>query len=313
MDVYVEPHLSWRLLTPDDTDELDAFRGQLDALEDSVLTGVAATITDADLLVVTAVGGFDRYESLSAYGIVYLDQVDPLRMYLMGGVHPTHRHMRVGTALLNWQVAQATAWRDDNRPGVPLWLGCYAEVGRPGLERAATKLGFTPERYSFDLQRDLKRPIPLPDVEGITVVPFPAERSDEVRRLHNVCFEDVGSEVSPETWAGRLSGPEFRPGWSFVAKHGDRIVAYAMSGVADAAGDGPQIGWVERFGVHPEFRGRRIATSVLARCLTAMKEAGFTEAGIGIDTPDARRAEHLCSELGWTTRDGVALLTKVVP
>lgn len=313
MDVYLEPHLSWRLLTHDDTDELDAFRGQLDALEESVLTGVAATITDRDLEVVAAVGGFDPYQSMSAYGIVYLADTDPLRMYLVGGVHPTHRHLRIGTALLGWQVARATEWRDENRPGEPLWLGCHAEVGRPGLDRVAARLGFTPERYSFDLQRDLTLPIPLPDVPGIVVEPFADSMSEDVRRLHNQCFKDVGSEVGPELWAERLAGPDFRPDWSFVATDGGRIVGYAMVGVADAADDGSQVGWVERFGVHPDYRGRRIATSVLARCLDAMRRAGFTEAGIGIDTPDGEGAQRLCRELGWTTRDGVALLTKVVP
>lgn len=312
MDVYVEPHLSWRLLTPEDTAELDAFRGQLDALEESVLTGVAATITDHELTVVTAVGGFDRYQSMSAYGIVYLGGTDPLRMYLVGGVHPTHRHMRIGTALLGWQVAQATAWRDDHRPGEPLWLGCYAEVGRPGLDRVAARLGFAPERYSFDLQRDLTKPIPLPVVDGIDVEPFSTDRSDEVRCLHNVCFGDLGSEVSEDVWAERLAGPDFRPGWSFVATDAGNIVGYAMTGVADAPDDGPQVGWVERFGVHPGYRGRGIATAILARCLTAMKDAGYSEAGIGIDTADGEGTKRLCAELGWTTRDGVALLAKVV-
>lgn len=313
MDVYVEPHLSWRLLGPDDAAELDHFRGQLDALEDSVLTGVAAGITDRDLMVVSAVGGFDHYQSMSAYGVVYLAELDPLRMYVMGGVHPTHRHLHIGTALLSWQVTQATAWRDEHRPGVPLWLGCYAEMGRPGLERVATRLGFAAERYSYDLHRDLTRPIPSRPVDGIEFVRFTPDRSDDVRCLHNVCFAGMGKEVPAEVWTDRLEDPDFRPGWSYLAVAGGRVVGYAMSGTAEAEDGRPPVGGIERFGVHPDFRGRHIALELMSRCLGAMRDEGCVEAGIGIDTPDGVGVKRLCAELGWTTRDAVALLTKVVP
>ena len=313
MDAYVEPHLAWRLLGPDDSAELDHFRAQLDALEDSVLSGVAASITQRDLRVAHAVGGYDAYQSLSAYAIAYIADGDPLRMYLMGGVHPTHRHLHIGTALLHWEMTHATAWRDEFRPGQPLWLGCYAELGRPGLERVATNLGFTRERFYYDLQRDLTLPLIVADVDGVELERFAPVHSEPVRQLHNICFRGMGDEVAEDVWAARLDDDDFRPEWSFLARVEDRVVGYAMSGVADTDDDGAPVGWIERFGVHPGHRGHKISLALMGRCLQAMRDAGCREAGIGIDTPDGVGVQRLCAELGWTTRDAVALLAKVVP
>lgn len=313
MDVYVEPHLAWRLLGPDDAADLDHFRSQLDALEDSVLSGVAASITQRDLQVAHAVGGYDAYQSLSAYAAAYIAETDPLRMYLMGGVHPTHRHLHIGTALLHWQVTHAAAWRDEFRPGQPLWLGCYAELGRPGLERVALSLGFSIERYYYDLHRDLTLPVVSPAVEDVQLEAFTPMHSEGVRQLHNLCFNGMGHEVGTDVWAARLHDPDFRPEWSFLASVDGQVVGYAMSGVADTDDDGVPVGWIERFGVHPEHRGHKISLALMGRCLQAMREAGCREAGIGIDTPDGVGVQRLSAELNWTTRDAVALLTKVVP
>ena len=37
MEFYIENHLKWRLLTPDDWDEMLSLRAQLEALDDLVL------------------------------------------------------------------------------------------------------------------------------------------------------------------------------------------------------------------------------------------------------------------------------------
>ncbi|AQP52132.1 GNAT family N-acetyltransferase [Tessaracoccus flavescens] len=311
MEAYVEPHLRWRLLGQEDVAEVENFRSQLEALDNSVLSGMASAIMDTDLLPADgmAVGGWDAYDSLSAFGVSFIASTDPLRIYVMGGVHPVHRHMLVGTSLLRWQVERARHWRDANHPDQPMWLGCYAEIGRPGLERVALKLGFTAERYYYDLHRDLSRPLAVPRSPGIDVAGFRAEDSEAVRVLHNLCFQAIGgSEVLREVWDARLADPAFRPDWSFIARDGDRIIGYAMSAV-DGEENG---GWTERFGVHPDYRRRGILLALLGHCLHAMRASGCTEAGIGIDTPDGLGLSRLAGELDYTTRDAVALLSRVV-
>lgn len=312
MEAFVEPHLRWRLVGPDDGAEVESFRSQLEALDNSVLAGMTSAIIARDVRPVErlAVGGWDAYDSLSAFGAGFLADEEPLRMYLLGGVHPVHRHMLVGSALLKWQVAHAAAWRDEAYPGQPLWLGCYAEIGRPGLEGLARKQGFEPERFYYDLHRDLTEPLRVPDAPGITIDVFADADAEEVRRLHNQCFRPIGgSEVGEAAWNDHLMEPAFQHGWSFVARDGDRIVGYAMSVADDAE---PKGGWTERFGVHPDYRRRGISIALLGSCLRAMRASGCTQAGIGIDTPDGLGLRRLTGELGYATRDAVALLSKVV-
>ena len=124
MDLYIEPHLRWRLLQSGDAEALAALRTQLEALDNSVLTGLGAEFTGQDTHVpaALAVGGWDPYDSLSAYGLAYQPDESVLKLHLLGGVHPVHRHMSVGSSLLRWQVERSIAWRDEVHPGQDLTL-----------------------------------------------------------------------------------------------------------------------------------------------------------------------------------------------
>ncbi|NHB86026.1 GNAT family N-acetyltransferase [Tessaracoccus sp. HDW20] len=149
----------------------------------------------------------------------------------------------------------------------------------------------------------------MPEADGITIEAFRPDDAEAVRELHNLCFTPFGgAEVSAAEWHAHLEEASFRPGWSFVARDGDRIVGYEMSVLED----GTSIGWTERFGVHPDHRGRGISLALLGNCLAAMRDSGCTEAGIGIDTPDGLALSRLSSVLGYRQRDAVALLSRVV-
>ncbi len=308
------PHLRWRLLTADDEEELEQLRDQLALLDTSVLSGLSADAeTGASLREDgLAIGGWDDYDTLTAYGALHLGSTDPLRLYLFGGVLPAHRHKGIGTSVLRWQLAVGSAWRDRHHPGVPLRLSCHAELGRKGLLRAAELHGFAAERYYYDLVRRLDRAPLVRDVPGVTVVPFTAEHSEEVRQLHNLCFKPIGGgEVAAEEWARRTGSAEFRADWSFVALVDGAVAGYAMN-AEDVADDGGPAGWTERFGVHPEHRRRGVALALLSHSLRAMHDAGCAEAGIGVDTPDGLAMSRLVADLGYATRDAVGLLTKIV-
>ncbi|MDO5735629.1 MAG: GNAT family N-acetyltransferase [Propionibacteriaceae bacterium] len=312
MDSYVEDHLHWRMMEPGDMEELARLRHQIEAFDDTMITTVEGLLfhDGATLDGGHCVGGWDNYGSLMAYGwnIVHADQ-DHARVTLAGGVHPTHRYLSIGRKLFDWQVARGIEWRDAERPGMDLWLGCYVEGTQAGLHHMLKGLGFQEERHFIDMQRPLDV-VPVPRmVDGVSFVAFDDANSEEVHQLHHLCF---GSDAEHDHWESSLS--RVRPDWSWVAINGKGAVGYVLSGEDDAAAvDGVVEGWTQRIGVHPAYRRQGIASALLERTMESMAHSQCRGAGIGVDTDDTGVPEMLRDPLGYEDRDSVLLMSKTIP
>ena len=314
MELYIENHLKWRLLTPDDWDEMLSLRAQLEALDDLVLPatdrvigGAARSMTAGD-----AIGGWDSYGNLSAFGWNIPEPGShPAKLFLLGGVHPTHRYQGIGRALLAWQEERALAWRDEQHPGEPIWLGSYVEADQTCLRHLLVQRGFLAERYFFDMHRELFD-LPRPhDIPGLVFENFTPERSRQVLELHNSCFS---ARIDDDAWAESLGEETFRADWSWVALRGDEVVGYCLSGTDDAAGlDGVMEGWCDRLGVAGAHRHQGVAEALLARSLRSRADSGCPAAGIGVDTRNRAVADWLHRVLGYEERDSVTLLGKSIP
>lgn len=318
MNSWIEQHLDWRPLTAEDIAQLRELRHQIEELDDSVMNTVERIVDldSVDLILEDSIGGWDQYGNLLAYGLNVTTTIkDVPRALLLGGVHPTHRYLRIGRSILAWQEERALEYRDTHAPGSDLWIGCYCESSQPGLQRLLQRRGFVPERLFHDMYRDLDRLPPPGDVDEITFAPWDPDALERVRRLHNQCFaKSRQTNVDSESWAESLETPNFRPAWTWLARHGDRIVGYALTREDDAP-DGDSTGrqaWTDRLGVHPDYRGRGISTALLLRALRAMADDGCVRAGIGVDTTHENFLDHLEAHLGYRTRDAITLMSKTV-
>lgn len=311
MDSFVEDHLHWRFLTSHDLDDLAMLRHQIQSFDDTMIPAVERLVglQDAELDG-HCVGGWDNYGSLLAYGWNIVDPDPELaRVIIAGGVHPTHRYLSIGARLLAWQQDRALEWRDAERPGQPLWLGCYVEAVQPGLQLLLEDMGFRDERHFIDMHRTLDT-VPTPRViNGVDIVAFDPSRSEEVHQLHHLCF---GADVHHDHWDRSLH--RVRSDWSWVALSGGQVVGYVLSGEDDAAAlDGVIEGWTERLGVHPAHRQRGIGSALLEHTLASMAASQCPGAGIGVDTSETSFPEILHRELGYEHRDSVQLMSKTLP
>lgn len=200
-------------------------------------------------------------------------------------VHPDHQNQGYGRALL--ERAEATAsehesekaysWSDETQPRAMRFL-----------ERAGYREADRGWESTLDLrQRDRKG---LGDAvdrvasNGISIAPaasFAVERDDWKQELHRL-YANVEMDVPApfpiqrvpfEDFEAQNLGRRFVGAGFFVALDGARLVGLTEPQSVD---DAPQEISQNLTGVHPDYRGRGIATALKSQALIWALEAGYT-------------------------------------
>lgn len=171
--------------------------------------------------------------------------------------------------------------------------------------RALEARGLTRVRRGAQLIRPTVADIPdLPIPAPLEVRPIdPADRTMH-RRIYEAgarAFVDsYGEEAPSETGFDEfIHGPTFDPTLWRVAFDGDVIAGQILSYMGQPAPDGSRIGWTEAISVQPEYRRRGLARALLAESLRAVRDAGTTSAGLGVDTQNPNQALTLYESLGF--------------
>jgi len=143
-------------------------------------------------------------------------------------------------------------------------------------------------------------PIPAPFV----VRPIDPDDRAMLRRVFDAdaraFAESYGQEAPSEAaFEEMLHMPGFDPRLWRVAFDGDLIAGQILSFMGEAAPDGSRIGWTEAISVQPEYRRRGLARALLADSLRAVRDAGATSAGLGVDTQNPNQALTLYESLGF--------------
>ena len=230
---------------------------------------------------------------------------DALRVWLEGRVHPQHRGQGIGSGLLDWQVARGSEQHAELEPAAPARLVTHVHPAMGGLEALVRRRGFAPERYYAVMRRpltDLPEPRPA---GGVRLVPFSADRDDEVRRAHNASFTEHHGSVERDevAWRSWFTGQRaFRPDLSVLALAGGAVVGYVLAYVyeADTRATGVPETHLGQIGVLPDARGRGIASAAIAAALRAAAGAGCTRASLDVDTENRTGAFGLYERLGFT-------------
>lgn len=301
--------LVWRALGPDDAREFHALAILLETADDMLFRSSFEESTER----LTApgeqgniIGGFDPEGALQAFAAVRQapDDEGSVRVFLDGDVSPEYRRRGLGTVLLDWQVARARQLLARSDRLVPGRIVANAEENLPDSVHMLVTRGFRPQRWYFDLRRDLSLEIPTLELDrSLEIVPWNEELDEQCRLAHNDAFElHWGSEpASAETWA---QNQDFlTPEWSFLAldKSSDRakVVGYLLSSryEQDWACLGWTEGYIEMLGVRQQWRNRGIATALVARALEVYQTDGIEYAAVGVDAAAPSKTYGLFSNL----------------
>ncbi|MFI7052387.1 GNAT family N-acetyltransferase [Streptosporangium canum] len=231
---------------------------------------------------------------------------DPVhQMTLWGAVHPDYRRRGLGRHLLDWAVRTTPVLHGRRFPGQPLELHVHAFDSNAGAAALATGAGMTPVRWFYGMSRDLGPEPPAIGLPGgLKIVPYGEDLAEAAREVRNASFTDHWGSVphTPESWKNAIVGVQaFRPEGSFLVQDGSGgNVAVLLTHYfeADTEATGVREAWIQIIGTLREWRGKGVASALLAHALTEFRVQGYQRAGLGVD------ADNPTGALGIYTRAG---------
>ncbi|MGH8773880.1 MAG: GNAT family N-acetyltransferase [Jiangellaceae bacterium] len=307
--------LLWRSLTPEDVPawvDLEAAAEAVDKTgEHFSAEDLAETFDDE-----TFDPGRDSWAVLdggrlvaagSVHGSAEVWDVHSVSCY--GVVDPDYRGRGIGRRLLAGQLDRAAAMHAESHPGHPARIAVRPYDHVTPHVALAKDAGLVPVRHWFEMGHDLRAELVAAASVGgsLRLVPFTADRDDDVRRAHNDAFRGhFGStERDPAAWKQWYTGSRsFRPELSFLVvdgSEGDAIAGYLLTYYydADTQATGVKSGWVGQLGTRAPWRGRGAGTALLARALAAYADAGFDRAALDVDSANESGALGLYERLGF--------------
>lgn len=238
------------------------------------------------------------------YALHLPSDVKEERCYLFGNVDPVHRGQGVGRALMTWGIEQGRALLASSGRDLPRHLRAQIAESAGATRNLMLAMGFVPVRYVDDLFRSLDHLPAVADVDGITIVAWPHDRDEEIRREKNAAFMDHWGSTpsSANDWQQQVRGFGARADLSFVALDDDgRVIGHALNYRYEADDEllGRSEGWIDSLATLEEWRGRGVASALILRSLLAFRDAGLTHAALSVDSENPTGASRLYRTLGF--------------
>ena len=160
--------------------------------------------------------------------------------------------------------------------------------------------------------RDLADPIPdRPLPAGLEVRPVVEADHRRIWDADEEAFRDLWNpaERTSEDFVSWFSEPELDTSLWRVAWAGDEVAGSVMAFIfrAENEGFGLRRGWLEHVSVRRPWRKRGIASALMAGALQGLRDAGMTEAALGVDAENQSGALRVYEAMGFRrSRTGVS-------
>ncbi|MFD1214371.1 GNAT family N-acetyltransferase, partial [Arthrobacter sp. GCM10027362] len=185
-------------------------------------------------------------------------------------------------------------------------LRTMAEERNPAHTALLRSAGARAVRYFTEMTRPLSDPVPaLPLPAGFGFATLDPEDSEAVRLAHNEAFADHwGSEPrDPARWALTVRHPQLKPEWSMsvLETATGETVAYQLASFDPEYRhrSGYDEGFTDLLGVRRAWRGRGLASALLAEAMRRFRAGGMAHAGLGVDTANPSGALALYERMGY--------------
>ena len=228
-----------------------------------------------------------------------------------GFVVPAWRRRGLGRAMLHWTERRAAEVAGvDGRSGNRA-LAAHPDSQQAGAVALYEGEGYRAVRYGFLMVRDLTEAIPdrsLP--AGLVVRPVDVAHHRAIWDADVEAFRDHPNraEVTESDFIRWFSMPELDTSLWRVAWDGDEVAGSVMTFVypEENATLGQRRGWLEHVSVRRPWRRRGVGSALIVDALGALRDAGLSEAALGVDAENPTGALGVYEALGFRqARTGV--------
>jgi len=183
------------------------------------------------------------------------------------------------------------------------WASDYQQDWKAALEQSGYQVVRRFNNMLYHLGAAPDKPMPA----GLELRPVLPEHMRSIweaqREMNAGLFENVAEDWLDERYPTWLANPQNNPRFWQVAWAGDQLAGMVLAHM-DEGGNEKQHGkhgYTEHIYVRPQWRGRGLASALIARSLQVLKEQGASEAELGVDAENESAAFRLYERLGYRT------------
>jgi GNAT superfamily N-acetyltransferase len=254
--------------------------------------------------------GYWLDDVMVAYGLVWHRPSGERqeRAYVQGVVDPELRGQGIGRHLLEWEIHRARESLSTCDPSIPWFIRANEWETVEDTHRLYRRFGLEPARYIKEMIRPLDTHAEVRVPDGVDIEVWDRSRDEGARAAQNEAFADHwgSTPVDAVSYQHRLEGQGNRLDLSFQALTDDEIVGICLNAIYpdDEAVTGRREGWVASLGVKRAWRGKGIASALLAKSFNAFLDAGMTHSMIGVDAENPTGAFRLYENVGYEVLHG---------
>ena len=233
---------------------------------------------------------------------------------IFGSVDPSVQGEGIGSALLAHLEELARALAAEHDSDRDRLLAGFAPEGRPG-EALLRDAGYETARWFIDMVRPTLDAIvepPLPD--GLELRPVTPDQHETIWRANREAFRDHwgGADESLEQLQRILGDPDTDTSLWLIAWDGDEVAGGVWNDIYPAENEahGLRRGWLGSVFTRRPWRKRGLASALIGRSLTLLRERGMTSAILGVDADNPTGALGLYEGAGFVVHDRFVALRK---